>query len=93
MKRSEANEILCRRNSLFGQYHHISSIGIKFFSPQGCSVCRNGAADVTDCDVIPIQGVVMVSARLCDGCLCSWFSNDDSDLDCYVTDEDEPKVS
>jgi len=63
------------------------------FSYSGCDCCHGGASDVYEVSCLTREEKEKCEFDLCGGCLCSMVNGDDTDLDYYITDEDEPPCS
>jgi hypothetical protein len=100
MKRSEANRIFKKRvefSSVFDCFS-IKDDSEAYFNRSGCNCCDGGAVDVFDVTCLrrdDIEKKVFTNvydAEICGPCLSSFINGDDSDLDFYVTNEDEKKA-
>lgn len=98
MKRSDCNNLLkARIDFSTGKY----AFGTKddsetYFSRQGCEICPDGlAGDISEVTYLLTEneGRAVYEADLCNGCLVSLVNADDSDLDYYCDDENEPALT
>lgn len=99
MKRSEANKVLRARVEFSREYTMVNTVedSEEYFSRTGCDICPDRlAGSVVDVRYLALADTTrdvfdnVHEGQLCGGCLCSVVNGDDSDLDYYVTDEDEP---
>lgn len=99
MKRSEANKILSDRIEFSKVYDAFScKSDDPYFSHRGCECCHSLPTDVYEVTCLMREDINkknfddVYEVEVCGDCLVSLINGDDSDLDYYVTEEDEEKL-
>lgn len=105
MKRSEANAIFRARVAFSSRYEAFSvkqgddGLSEVYYSDRACLCCREKPGKLVEVNYLDNRdtrrGIYdrINDGAICNGCLVSLVNGDDSDLDFYVTDEDQPSES